>query len=250
MAEEKKNIKYMEKQYFTRERIPKKLGTCHILNSYITIGFSSPFDCQYWFNQLIEKTKDQYHLNIIEHPFLPNNINEEQYLCVSEKCKIKAKKGEISFNCNNSYPGWGELLNFIIDILGNLHNICESKNIYHYITLNYISTFPKIDIFDKLDGKVELFRIPPFADTILDFKCAIQYGDQKADSAKAQTKIRNNMLIDGKSMSAIDISIFKKITNNSIPHLIEMLNFLHANEKLIFFNLISQEFIEEQDPEY
>lgn len=177
-----------------------------------------------------------------------------QHFFFDEKVKIQwHQNGSLIFNCINEYIGWTEYFLFIKKVINRL---TEQKIILGFgrIGIRYISEFPNIDIFDKLNLS---FKMSGLNNAISNGNFRIEWQDSYHQIiANIGSKLPISSIIEtseGKAeyVSLIDLDIIvQKLEIVKNESLFELLDDIHTKQKEIFFGLLQDDFLATLNPEY
>ena len=153
--------------------------------------------------------------------------------------RIQVLEDRISFNNIKDYQGWQNYGPFIQKIVRKVLSLPEIM--VERQMIRYISMYPEVSIFDKLNGKrMELYSFPQLNGTEIRFKMGVT--DNARHLGIATVSLTDN-LPSSKSdvkISVVDIQI-ETHTDNNLQN--ETLEFLHTQERNLFFSLLSKEFV-------
>lgn len=153
--------------------------------------------------------------------------------------RIQIRQDCISFNNIQTYQRWDNyapLIKRVIKQILSLPEITIEKQM-----IRYISMYPMISIFDNLNGKkMVLNAMPPIDGTEVRFKMGIT--DDDGHLGIATIRLTDN-LPSNKSdikVSVVDIQL-DCATNKEKQE--KTLEFLHTQEKNLFYSILSTQFI-------
>lgn len=173
-------------------------------------------------------------------------IDENLYFYSNQKFKLKIDENALLFNIVENYPGWLEMSSFIrqvLTVMPELH--------YNQVSVQFVSMFKDILIFDQLDGTIALPHIDKFIGSELSFRYA--HEEKDVDVAFVDVKLMNNMVDPPKDshFSVVDIKTFCKTngqwTNEEMQ---SRLDLVHRVENRCFFILMKEDFINSREPIY
>lgn len=177
-----------------------------------------------------------------------NGGDMEDFLTISEaNCiylknevyRVQVREDGISFNNIKDYqrwPNYGKFIQKIIERILTLPDIRVERQM-----IRYISMYPSVSIFDQLNGKkLELNLYPRIDGTEIRFKMGVT--DDNRHFGMATIRITDNLPSKKRDLkvSVVDIQIDTATDND---HQNETMEFLHTQERNIFFSLLSEEFI-------
>ena len=160
--------------------------------------------------------------------------------------RIQVRPDCISFNNIKEYqrwPNYAPLIQKVITQVLTLQDITIGRQM-----IRYISMFPNVSIFDNLNGKkMELNAIPQIDGTEIRFKMAI--GDQNNHFGIATIRLTDNLPSNKPNVkvSVVDIEIDTKTDNERQS---ETLEFLHTQERNLFFSILDKQFIDSLGAHY
>lgn len=153
--------------------------------------------------------------------------------------RIQVREDGISFNNIKDYQRWQNYGAFIQKIIGKVLSLPEIK--VERQMIRYISMYPAVSIFNELNGKrMELNSFPQLDGTEIRFKMGVT--DDSRHLGIATVRLTDNLPSSksGIKVSVVDIQIDVKTDNN---YQNETLEFLHTQERNLFFSLLSKDFI-------
>lgn len=160
--------------------------------------------------------------------------------------RIQVRQECISFNNIQTYqrwPNYAPLIQRVIKQVLTLQGITLERQM-----LRYISMFPMISIFDNLNGKkMVLNAMPPIDGTEVRFKVGI--ADTKSHLGIATIRLTDNLPSNKSNVkvSVVDIQL-DCATNKEKQE--ETLEFLHTEEKNLFYSILSKQFIDSLGAHY
>lgn len=165
--------------------------------------------------------------------------NQLYKLLVEETC--------ISFNIVDKYPGWKDMKAFIESVIASLPELH-----YSMVSIQYVSVFEEVLIFNQLEGRVSLPHFNQFIGSELIFHYAHEQKD--VDVALVDVRLTNNMLNPqyNKHASMTDIKVRCGNKNNEWTknEMLVRLELVHEVQHRCFFELLTKEFIDSRDPVY
>ena len=240
-------------QYLKRERIPKALKECHVVNSYINMYFESKYNALYITNLLIDGLNADHKDDIfkcVQIDFDEKSTENTTSFYHNSQIKIKVEDTVISLNCNGKYPGWDIVYKYIKEVLYKVQSI-DGNIKFPIAEVDYMSAFLDVQIFQKLENEVNLINIPNFDNMKLEFECEFQGLDLSAERAKVHTIIQNNVPVNKDHKASIfNIKVTHRNKERTTEVLLQDIPILHKAEKDLFFNLISEDYINEWKPIY
>lgn len=233
--------------------LPKKITPNPLLSSTVEIRFSSELSSDEVFSKLYPKFSKE--LPKLETRRLPKDKNQDQkhlaeYILTGKGYQIFLDNDVIAFENIGEYHLWDNYLPFIKNNIEILSDSGIVKSIDR-IGLRYISFF---EITERLSNVLNIEINTPFESYRQSndfFRTQLYKGDttillhllQNAEIQK-DDKIYNGILID------IDASQTEDLPNLIDNRLIDIIENLHSEEKLLFFSLLKKSFIEKLNPQY
>lgn len=160
--------------------------------------------------------------------------------------RVQVRTDCISFNNTKAYQKWPNYGTFIQKVIGRVLTLNEV--VVERLMLRYISMYPGVSIFDNLNGKkLDLNAFPQIDGTEIRFKMGI--ADKEGHLGLATIRLTDNLPSNKPEIkvSVVDIQLETK-ANNEMQK--EMLEFLHTEEKNLYFSLLSDKFIESLGAHY
>lgn len=242
-------------QQLRKRKIPTKLNDCKIVNSYVNLTLGTNYNSDYVIDQLIVGLNSIFRGNEFQK-IVVDSLSESplqslnKYIYINKSFKIKLENSTISINCNQSYPGWTairDLIAHMIEILSHLDNNIR----FPVLEIEYLSAFPEIEIFSIIEGTIHLNYIPNFDNTTFEFQCQIHNEQLSRGCAIGAVKLQNNARTHiRKKVSFVTIGVRHDNPDRVADDVIKDIEIIHYGEKELFFNLISDEYIQSQGPEY
>lgn len=164
----------------------------------------------------------------------------------NELYRIQIRPDCVSFNNIKEYqrwPNYSQLIKKVINKVLSLHEISIDRQM-----IRYISMYPNVSIFDNLNGKkMELNAFPRIDGTEIRFKMAI--GDQMNHLGIATIRLTDNLPSNKPNVkvSVVDIQI-DTTTNNDKQE--ETIEFLHTEERNLFFSILDKHYIDSLGAHY
>ena len=209
---------------------PIYLDNDGLRDSVVEVTFDSPYNYLYIANK-IHDTQDYAGFDVV-----PNN---DCILLVNGIYRIQVLTGKISFNHIKEYQRWPNYSSFIQGVINILLKLNELSIVS--LLIRYISVFQDISIFDNLNGrKMQLEAFPPIDGTEIRFNMSIT--DKKMHLGYATIRLTDNLPSRNKvqKASVVDLQIVANCNNFTQK---ETLEFLHTEERNLFFSLLDKSFI-------
>jgi uncharacterized protein (TIGR04255 family) len=236
-------------------KIPKKIDPCPIVNAVIELRFTSVFPSETILGIVYNKIKEEFKSGVENLPILqlpekirisdPKLIYAPWYKMRQGNFVIQLGPKVLSFVNENDYIGWSSFYKKIESLFNQINEIGLFDS-FSRIGLRYINSFD-IDVFSVSTLSVNLSD-HEFQNNGLSMRSLIEFEDLKSNvsiSNNAQVKQEDNVI----STSLIDIDSFFSNSFTS-DQCLEIIDRLHHEEKVIFFNLLKDEYIKSLNPEY
>lgn len=240
------------------QRIPSKIDPCPVIESIMEIRFKRKASIppaallgllisKTGFTEVIELPQASIPETFVEKdphlPFMPRyQLRKDEFI-------LQIGTSVISINNPGDYVGWekfSETIYFVLDQMFELDLMHEITR----IGLRYIDFFEN-NVFDKINIDVthnqesfsdqDLFL--RYTKTVDDYRSTVQIANQVTVANNA-----DQIQLQG---STIDIDTFYTgqipVDKDNIKDIIEA---AHIKEKEIFFGLVTEEFLQELNPEY
>lgn len=235
----------------TRNGIPKKITPDCLVDSIVEFVIKTDYKDEFIEHIVCDSIKDAYPDDEFR-TYPMTGKDEGKHFLANDKFRVYVCSNLISINIVSQYPGWNVLNRFIKDALQGLYNQEKPVVDFMQVRIKYVSKFPNISIFEVWDGDpIKLNQIPPFLGREFSFKFSI-LSREKQLLAEADVKLNDQLpLVDGKGVYSriyVALQAVKGDGNWSIVY--EQLQMLHENEKVVFFRLLSKEFVGKLNPEW
>ena len=152
----------------------------------------------------------------------------------------------ISFNSVKEYQRWPNYGAFIQKVI---HRVLTLKEVtVERLMIRYISMYPDVSIFDNLNGKkMSLNAFPQIDGTEIRFKMGI--ADNAGHLGIATIRLTDNLPSNKPDVkvSVVDIQLDSTSNNDNQQ---EVLEFLHTQERNLFFSILNDKFIESLGAHY
>lgn len=168
------------------------------------------------------------------------------YFLQNEVFRVQVRTDYISFNNVKEYQRWPSYGGFIKNVMGRVLSLPDIEVGRQMI--RYISMYPGVSIFDNLNGdKMHLNAFPQLDGTEIRFKMDI--ADEQGHLGIATIRITDNLPSNKPEVkvSVVDIQIDTTTDNEKQE---ETLEFLHTEERNLYFSLLSNSFIESLGAHY
>jgi len=181
-------------------------------------------------------------------------LQQPQSILYNQKILIKILPNSFAFGCINQYVGWEHYVPEITRAL-DLINSTNVVNQWNRVGIRYITHYPNKDIRDCTKFKYS-FGLPDIKSEAVSFSSQFGYkNSQVVINLHNQVPIMS-LTKDGTGMeqiptSIIDIDVIRTASGvKSIEELLSIINELHNHEKELYFEMLTQEFLESLHPEY
>lgn len=222
--------------------VPKSLKDDHLKDTIIQVVFKTNYNLEY-IHGVVTDTLKQLDGNSIVPQDVDSN-NPTPLIYGSDNFRIRLDPNQIQFNCIQSYPGWVAFSPIVYSFLEALSKIAE----FTKVGIKYISVFEGVSIFQNINGTIHIKSFPPLKGEEYMFRAMVSENDQPVPNAQATVKLINNRPVGPQTVASfVDITLE---TNASNENYIAYLEFIHKHEKLLFFNLITEEFKNSLGPTY
>lgn len=173
-------------------------------------------------------------------------VDENLYFFSNQIFKLKIEENALLFNIVDNYPGWAEMSGFIRQVLAVMPELH-----YNQVSVQFVSMFKDILIFDQLDGTIALPHIDKFIGSELSFRYA--HEEKGTGVALVDVKLVNNMVDPPKDnhFSVVDVKSFCNGNGQwTNEEMLSRLDLVHKVENRCFFSLMKEEFINSREPIY
>lgn len=236
-------------------QVPKKISPDRIVDSIVEIKYNTkaPFevvigmifnalDSSYLYtNRHLPKVNFGGNIPILNVPIFYN-----------EFIKIELQPNSIIFNCIKNYIGWG---NYKAEIEKALHQILTANSIiesFIRIGVRYVSEYENMSISDITKYSFT-FGMPLVISKSYGFNTQFEY-----DGMNVVVNLKNNtpLLLPNHqqkvtTISNIDVDVIKQIDKiTSVENLIPEIEKVKQNQKIVFFSMLSENFLKTLDPQY
>jgi uncharacterized protein (TIGR04255 family) len=232
--------------------LPLNINPCPIIESLFEIRFNSNINSNAVFGLIYNKLQSEYpnveNLPILQIPEAlrtndPGFKFKPFHKIYNENFIIQIGPEVLTISPSKEYLGWTNFSNKIIDTLKKIEELNIIKSIER-IGLRYINFF-ELDIYDNIKVNINIDK------TEINYKNTIFRTEIEHSESSSTLQIANNVLINDKTGSVIDIDTF---TQNNINEFFStketIIEKIHQNEKSLFFSLLKEEFINTLNPNY
>lgn len=241
--------------------LPRKITPCPIIESNVSIRTKirdnifpdAIFGIVY--NELKNDYPNAQELPVFQIPshIRNNDINFKYapyYQLISEDFIIQIGPRVISFinpKVGKEYIGW----NIILEKIKNILCIIQKLEVFEKIErieVQYIDFFQKIDIFEKIKFKMEMANLNNFKES--NIRTVIENNNFQI-AINISNNINYNINNTLKNGSIIEIGVLKdNLKNSNYEEALSAINQAHTEQKIIFFNILRDEYLLSLNPEY
>ena len=236
--------------------LPIRIEKCPIVDAIFEIRFTSNIYSSAVFGLIYNILQENYP-EIEKLPILqiPEELREKDptlkfkpnYKATGDEFTIQIGPEVLAISSRIPYVGWKKFSKEIERILKSIFEQNIIKRV-HRLGLRYINYFD-VDIFNNLKMKVLINN------EVRDLKKTVFRTELITKNFLSTLQIANNAtnVIDGKESigSILDIDIFKEFGDNSFStEFVNLINEAHHEEKKLFFELFTDEFLNSLNPVY
>lgn len=234
------------------EHMPVSLEHDGLKDAVVSISYMSDYNVRYISANILAAINNNNDNLFVEIPTKDKSVANEslaykdsndKILLANSIYRILISEKNITFNFIHSYPGWKKYSDLINRVLNSI-SLENLQGVY----LQYMSCFENTDIFQALDGTIELNQLPNFNGSVFNFSCNCNKEDEPI--AEATIKLTNNKKIQNGTVSIIEIVIAGKTGNYQLKECLQLLSECHKFEKHLFFLILSEEFVNTLRPHY
>lgn len=235
-----------------QNRIPSRITPDRLTNTVIAVTIEDKFSASYLEGKIVPSYNRKHPELPLEKLRLNNrqpNGGEEQYFYANRLFRVLFKHDIIAFNIVSGYPGWNTYRSWMSDFLE------DDELILKKVMLQYVSEYKDITLFspEVLDGTITLNHVQDFAGTELQYRCHVHdFDNNSIILGDATVKLTNSAIFQGIEgiFSRIDIRIDSVPFNGTKNDFYIMMDKLHHHEKVLFFSMLSEGFVNSLNPEY
>jgi uncharacterized protein (TIGR04255 family) len=238
-------------------KIPKKISPCPIQEAIFEVRFDTAIPGDAIFGICYNEFKADFS-QVVKSPLLeipdsirlsdPNLIFSPHYKLVKDNFLLQIGPRVFSVVNLKEYGGWEVFSKSILEAFEKIKKTGIISKVLR-VALRYVNVFENTNIFDKSSLKLQINEEP------LNFESADLTAEIVTDKCVCRTKIANNATIKigekAISGSLIDIDVVYKSSYeniyNELPSVIEA---AHIDEKIVFFRLLLEDYINSLNPEY
>lgn len=213
-------------------RQPKYLDNDGLRDSVIEVSFESPYNMEYVAKTILESEG----MNEFE---TVKNQEDKSIFILNDFYRIQVLPNKVAFNNIKVYQRWTNYSPFILRIMQQLLTLQDLQ--INSTMIRYISMYPNVSIFDNLNGtKMKLNAFPSIDGTEIRFTMAIT--DNVHHLGIATIRLTDNLISqkNDTKVSVVDIQIVANNDNNGFA---EILEFIHTQEKNLYFSILNENFI-------
>lgn len=232
--------------------LPKKIKPCPIKDALVEIRFVPDISLDAVFGVIYKQLRNDYgepeQLPIMQMPAEIRNKEKNfrfkpHYKLLKPPYVVQIGPEMIAISSYPDYVGWE---NFSAEIIKVLEHIEESEVIKEIsrVGIRYINFFEN-DIFKKV--RIKILK----DDSEINYLNSFFRTEMMDGNFKNKLQIGNNVTVDGKNGSIIDIDTVKDSgLENFFTEKKEIISRGHEVEKKLFFELLTDEFLKSLNPEY
>jgi uncharacterized protein (TIGR04255 family) len=239
------------------KKIPLKLECCPIIEAVVDLRFDTTYPPDAVFGIIYNLFKGEFSSNIENLPVLqiPEQVRMQDPNLIYQPC-YRLKDGNflmqigprvISFVNVNAYIGWDKFFARIKKSILSIKQF-ESQMKFKRIGLRYVNFF-EFDIFKRITLSV-LMNGSTLTSNHLSLKAVLTTGEYQTNL----NLINNvNMMKNGRQINGSIVDIDTYLAKDSIDIYAkpdELIGNAHTEEKILFFNLLNDDLIQELKPEY
>lgn len=221
--------------------IPKTLKDNHLKDTIISLIFRTNYNREYIHNRIMELLTVK---GCVIEPSADALSKQEALIYGLNNFRIRLDRTQIQFNCITNYPGWEQYGALVKRILKSLEEIMEFQN----AQIRYISVYDGIRIFQHINGTIHINSFPPIMGEEYAFHVKVVDHQNPDLNAIATVRLINEKgIAPRQTASFVDIALESIANNNTYQ---TVLDFIHLQEKLLFFSIITDEFKNSLGPLY
>ena len=232
--------------------IPYKITLDGLVDTIVEIEIDTEFTAEAIEKRILDSIKKNFP-RVRFHKYPMSGADADKHFWADEVFRFFVDKGLISVNIVSKYPGWDNYMGFLKGAIQGLNSIEGELLKFKKARINFVSHFVNVSIFDVWDGNpLVLNHIPPFQGREFNFSFDILDSKTHDKLAKAKVVLTDKLPIrDSKNTySRIDVGLESISSDGSWDHTYKLLQVLHDNEKLAFFRLLSEEFVNSLHPQW
>ena len=238
-------------------KIPKKITPDHLKDTIVQILFIPGVPPELILGNFSFLFKDSFKFVASKRlpqpiPGFPSIIERNYYFTdLREEIKVEISENALTFNSLSKYIGWKKYFPLVESTLKLLLENGTIKAV-NRIGTRYVSEFPDIGIFEKLQMSIDL-NIPN-----KNFQTTHVRTEYNDDQFKVILNLSNDLLKPnigiGKpsrfSLIDIDVISFFSVPISNQEQVIDLIDKSHFKQKTIFFSLLTEDFLNSLNPEY
>lgn len=231
---------------------PKKLLDDGLLNVIVVLSYEPEYSQVALENRLERSFKDRdesealVRYSVKNRLHLKKNHTDSLTFLANQTFKIMVTESSISFNIVDKYPGWQAMRTFIDQTLAVLPDFQ-----YKQVSVQYVSRFEEISIFDQLDGNIHLNHFKRFLGSEFTFHYA--HNEHDTGISLVDVHLINNVPVPPNPYTAsfIDVTVRSLIDQQGErEEMLLRLEMIHQVEYHCFISLLKKEFIDTRKPIY
>lgn len=232
--------------------LPKKITPCPIIDALVEIRFLPNTHPNAVFGLIYRALQNSFpnveNLPILQIPeplrnLDPNLRYKPHYKISNSEYVVQIGPDVISISSYPKYSGWINFSKKIIEVIENIEKASVIKNVLR-VGIRYINFFEN-DIYNKINLNISI------NDSVIDYKSTFFRTEIIKSDFVNTLQVANNISNMNRIGSLIDIDTSLEINlDKFFSEKNEILNNGHNLEKEIFFNLLSNNFLNSLNPEY
>jgi uncharacterized protein (TIGR04255 family) len=233
-------------------KLPKKIEPDNIKDSIVEVKFLSTLPYEIYLGRIHDAIGKSYeYINRGDSSQIQKLMasNAGLALFYNDRVKFEVIPGAIVFNCIENYISWEMYFPEIKSILTNIH---KAKFIDYYtrVGIRYISEYPEKDI-REITNLAFSFGMPNVKSENYFFRT--EYNKEKHRvilnlSSKIPKLIKESEI---NNISTIDIDVINdNLKVDSIDSVFDIINNAHTEQKISYFSLLKEEFLNSLKPKY
>lgn len=236
---------------------PKEIDHKHILDSILEVRFKS--DSENPFLDILFALRERHNDFKFELNDLPKAIRESsrilkyypEFKLLSDEYVIAIGNNSISFNCTSLYKKWDNFFLFIkdnLEIVNGLNLITEIER----VGIRYVNLFhSQEDIGSILKTNVDL----GFRDEDFKMDQIVVRSSLRGEKISANILVADKSTVENKNLPPgilfdIDVYVDQNLPNEVSADLYGVIDEIHNKETDIFFNTLTEDFLESLNPRY
>lgn len=248
-------------------KIPKKITPDRIRDAIVQVFFISTYPYELLISYVHKVIIDlEYEYIQIQHPSIQPTVNNADGNIITQQISVNLSpifidkehevriqlqpNGSINFNIAKNYIGWDRYFQKISLVLDALRNNKITVS-YSRVGLRYVSEFNDMDISNKMKFNFGT-SFPEWKIKGSATNLRLEVGDKTVIlNIALNHPINNPQNPSTQVVSIIDVDVIKEhISITDLSKFLDIINSCHDKQKEIFFSLLTDEFLNELNPEY